>query len=109
VKDCMKIDKQGVHHYFLSGQEVSKERYEEYYPALVGSGLPRLGGWSRPMEMDSLAVHPEDIPEQMEKDRRHGLLIDYTSEGLPIIHSESQKRQYMRSRNPLLHDRNSYS
>jgi hypothetical protein len=108
MADHSKTGKDGVTSYYISGREVSKEKYEEYYPPLTGAGFPHMAGWSRPMEMDSLAVHPDDIPAQMEKDRRHGLMVNYNQDGCPIIHTEQQKRDYMKSRHEKMIDRNSY-
>jgi hypothetical protein len=107
VKSYIKINKTGTH-YFLFGLEVSKEEYEKEFPPLKGTGFPSIQCWSKPMEMDSLAVHPDDVPAQMERDRKQGLMIDYTQDGCPLIHSENQKRQYMKAQNEKLHDRNSY-
>lgn len=115
MTDCMRMGKDGVWRYYIGGREVTQARYEELYPPpRSAGGAPALHQWKRPMEMDSLAVHPDDVPAQMEKDRRHGLAIDYNQDGCPIIHSERQKREYMKYRGQLMagapiHDRNAYS
>ncbi len=106
--DYEKLGKDGKSRYFLGSREVSEEEYRQWYPKLSGTGFPVLAGWKKPMAMDSLAVHPDDVPEQMEKDRRRGLVIEYTEDGRPLIHSERQKREYMKAQNEKLHDRNSY-
>lgn len=106
MRDQAVVRKDGTH-YYLSGREVTKEKYEEYYPPMkMDGGFPAMNGWSKPMLSDAMAVHPEQIEEARERDKKHGVPTDYTADGRPILHSEDHKRRLMKSLG--YHDRNSY-
>ncbi len=58
----------------------------------------RQGGnrpWSKKIESDALAVHSSQIPEVMERNRKHGLHINYTAEGLPVLEDNGQRNKLM--------------
>jgi len=59
-------------------------------------------GW--PMESDSAGVHPDQVPEAMEHDRKLGVLCNYSNDGNPIFTSKGQKDRFLKAHG--LHDRN---
>lgn len=85
--------------YYLDGKEVSKEEHDLAVPdkPLAEAGKCSLRGWSRPIESDAMAVHPKQIAEVMERNKRHGLTCEYnTEDGRPILTSREQRRQLMK-------------
>ncbi len=51
-------------------------------------------GW-KPLASDALAVHPAQIEEVMERNRRHGLYTEYDKEGRPVLKSRDERRRLM--------------
>lgn len=56
-----------------------------------------LIGWTKPMLSDAYKVHQSQIPEAIARDKKHGLNIEYTSDGRPKIKSQAELRHMMRS------------
>ena len=52
--------------------------------------------WTRKIDSESLAVHPDQIPEVLERNRRHGLHIEYDRHGRPKIADSGQRRDLVR-------------
>lgn len=83
--------------YFIDRNEVTKAEFDAAFPPKPlgdGSGLI---GWHQPIESDALAVHPNQIVEVMERNKKHGLEIEYRADdGRPILTSREQRRKLMR-------------
>ncbi len=80
--------------------QVQAEEFKALFPdrPVADSNGSTFGGtWRRPIQSDALAVHPRQIPEVMERNRRHGLHIEYNPEdGRPILADRGQRRDLMR-------------
>lgn len=57
-----------------------------------------------PMESDAAGVHPAQVAEAMEHDRRNGVPTDYTKDGNPIFTSREHRNRYCQANG--LYDRN---
>lgn len=98
--------------YWLDGAQVTKEVFDEANRQ-VRAALPQVSSvdrsegnrpWSKAILSDALAVHPEQIPEVMERNRKHGLEIEYnTEDGRPVLLSRDQRRRLMKIEG--VHDR----
>jgi len=51
-------------------------------------------GW--PYLSDSMACHPEQIPEMVESFRKQGVSVEYKPDGRPIVRDAGHQRQMMR-------------
>ncbi len=93
--------------YFQNGKRSTKKKFKASCCAKVG-GVPMLAGntpvcW--PMKSDALAVHPSQIPEVMERNRKHGLYIEYDpKDGRPILPDQGAKRELLKI--SKVHDNN---
>jgi hypothetical protein len=78
--------------YFIDGKEVTHAEFKKAFPDKpIGTG-EGITAWKRPIESDALAVHPEQIPEVLERNRRHGVHIDYNREtGAPILRQRGDR------------------
>lgn len=65
-------------------------------------GLPASKGW--PMECDALSIHPSQIKEYMDFDRKMGVPVEYKSDGTVILTSKVHKDKYLKAHG--YHDRN---
>ena len=61
------------------------------YQADFGKRQP-CGTW--PMESYAAGVHPKQIPEMREFDKKHGVPTDYTPDGDPRFTSPKHRRKY---------------
>lgn len=59
--------------------------------------------WSKKIESDALAVHPDQIAEVVERNRKHGLHIHYLPDGRPVLEDRAQRRRLMKVEG--VHDR----
>lgn len=91
--------KKGEPHYFIDGEEVGSMEFHAAFRPLTDDGVPgsSLVAWKRPIKSDALAVHPKQIEEARERDRRHGVSVDYTPDGRPILRDRDQRRRMMKS------------
>lgn len=92
--------------YEIDGQEVTRAQYDAAFPdkpvaEACGDGAG-LVAWHRPVLSDGLAVHPEQVPEAMERDRRHGINTQYDAEGRPVLTDRGMRRRLLKSLN--MHD-----
>lgn len=73
------------------------------------------GNWRKRVDSESLACHPDQIPEIVERNKHHGLNIDYDSEGRPKLTSTAERRALNKIETieafggREVHDRNCYS
>lgn len=106
-------DSAGKVRYRLDHTEVTKEEFDRVF-AEGKAQLPQVPDdpeyqgnrpWARAIASDALAVHPEQIPEVMERNKKHGLEVEYESEfGRPLLQDRDQRRRLMRIEN--VHDKN---
>lgn len=84
--------------YLLDGEEVTKEVFDLAFPdkKIADNGECSLTGWARPIKSDAMAVHPEQIGEVIDRNRKHGLHIEYLPDGRPKLTSREQRKQLMR-------------
>jgi hypothetical protein len=105
----------GEERYFIEDREVTKA---EFHKAGTRHSIKEILGrtvatqnFSRPLELDALGVHPNQVPAAMARDRRHGMAIEYTKDGTPLVKSEQEKRDYMRvvaGDGPRIFDRDAF-
>lgn len=87
-------------HYFLDGKRVTKKVYLKRYPLprarkgdIVG-GTP-LSGW--PMKSEALAVHPDQVDEANERNKRAGVNVEYEpGTGVPTIPDRGERRKLLK-------------
>jgi hypothetical protein len=101
----------GKRTYEIDGQEVSKAEFDSAGNHINHSaplGVPMLAGntsscW--PMKSDAMAVHPKDIQKAMERNRKHGVYVEYDPEdGRAILPDQGAKRELMKIEK--VHDKN---
>ncbi len=92
--------------FYLNGKEVTKEAFDEAIPTRP-IGVP-LNGHSPacwPMLSDALAVHPKQIPAVMERNKQHGLHVEYNpTDGRPVLMDRGMRRDLMKLE--AIHDNN---
>ena len=86
ARDCVKTDAKGTH-YILNGREVTQAEYEEWYPPRTfedrRAAAESITQWKRPVISDALAVHPRQIKQVLERNKRHGVNVEYLPDGRP--------------------------
>lgn len=84
--------------YLLNGKEVTKAEFDRAFPdkKMAANGECSLLGWHKPIASEAMAVHPEQIGEVMERNKKHGVHIEYLPDGCPKLTSREQRRQLMR-------------
>jgi len=55
-------------------------------------GPQHCGNW--PMTSYAAGVHPKQIPEMVEFDKKHGVPTHYSEDGDPVFTSPSHRRKY---------------
>lgn len=100
-----KSGKPGKEVFKIDGTEVTEMEYE-LQMATEKARLPQIASdpevpgnrpWGTPIQSDALAVHPDQIPEVMERNAQHGLRIDYNpADGRPILLDRDQRRRLMK-------------
>jgi hypothetical protein len=110
IRDKRTLDDRGEFvvesEYLIDGQVVSREEFDAAFPDQEGvpGGTPSAG---YPIRSDAMAVHRDQIPEAVARNRRHGLEVQYErSTGRPILHSQVEKRKLMKIEK--FHDKNAY-
>lgn len=78
------------------------EMFAEQRPP--GGAAPSTWGTAAPIHSEAMAVHPDQIPAVMERNKKHGLgHIRYDRHGAPILTDRAMRRDLMRLEG--LHDR----
>jgi len=54
-----------------------------------------LIGW-KPLVSDALAVHPDQVPEVIERNRKHGINVHYDSDGCPVLPTRQVRKALMK-------------
>jgi hypothetical protein len=100
MKGLIIYHKFGPNEYFIGDKLVSQEEFDAAFPAKK-IGVPMNAGntpgiW--PMKSDALAVHPEQIPLVLERNKRHGLTsVEYDpKDGRAIIPDRGARRMLNR-------------
>lgn len=95
-------------HYFLDGQPVTKREYRKAIPEK--EGVPMFAtaiNDAQPLRSDALAVHPDQIPDAIARNKKHGLTgMRYDRRGRPVFTDRGQRKKLMKIEGA--HDRNSY-
>lgn len=84
--------------YYIGEHQVTKKEFDVALPnkKMAHGGKCSLTGWAKPILSDAMAVHPEQIPEVMERNKKHGIFVEYEGEyGRPILRSRKQRRDLM--------------
>jgi hypothetical protein len=83
--------------YLIDGREVTKAEFDLAFPdkPLGAPGGHSPGAW--PLASDALAVHPRQIPEAMERDRKRGIASEYLPDGRMVLRDRGQRRDVLRS------------
>lgn len=96
MKSLIRIDSSGTH-YILFGEEVTRAEYEEYFPPATRPGTAACLIRSRPHFSDGMSVHPEQIAEAMETDRKLGVPTEYSKDGRPLYLTREHQRRHLRA------------
>jgi len=92
--------------YYVDGVEVSHEEFQKATPSrieeVLGGGValgPFHGKTTWPMRSDACAVHKDQIPEVMERNKRHGVQgVTYDPvDGTAIIESRGAQKDLIRA------------
>lgn len=87
----------GARLYYVEGREVSEGEFDAAFPPReIGSPSGHSTAWSNGLCSDALAVHPKQIAQVMERNKRHGLHVEYDGVGRPILKDRGQRRDLMR-------------
>lgn len=65
---------------------------------------PKASAYTRPLVGFAAGVHPKQVPAMIEKDRKHNVPTQYTTDGCPIFTSANHRKQYCEVHG--LYDRN---
>lgn len=81
--------------YFMEGKPITKAEYDAALSDKPTDVAPMLGNtpscW--PMKSDALAVHPSQIPEAMERNKKHNVHVEYDpKDGRAILADRGQRR-----------------
>jgi hypothetical protein len=88
------VTRKGVDHFYLDGREVTEEEFRRQFPEQSLEGLvPKKSNSVWPMLSDALAVHPEQIAEARERDRKRGVPTEYAPDGRAVITSAAHQKQ----------------
>lgn len=86
-------------HYYLSGDEVSEDRYREVHPLPpIGCGPPGgipHKGW--PITSVALAVHPRQVAEAKRDALAKGVPTEFTSDGSPVLVDRAHRKRYLKA------------
>ncbi len=90
--------------YYIDGKEVTRKAYKRAFPDKpLGDNGNFITLWNKPIESNAMAVHPTQIAETVERNRKAGINVDYTPTGEPILRSSRDRQNLMRLEG--LHDR----
>ncbi len=68
------------------------EMFAEGRPPGLAGNTP--ANW--PMKMESLAVHPTQVKEAMERNKKHGVHVTYDKNGTPLVADRKQRCELMK-------------
>lgn len=68
----------------------------ECYDVLIDDGKPaHRPRW--PLASEAAGVHPSQIAEAREFNRKNGVNVDYTRDGRPIFESAGQRKKFLKA------------
>ncbi len=82
--------------YFIGDREVTRAEFDATFRAKeIGPTRGQVAScW--PMKSDGMACHPEQIPEMMERNKRHGVAgVSYDRDGTAILADRGARRDLM--------------
>lgn len=83
-------------HFYVDDKEVSQAEYEAAHtPKEIG--CPETGNWTTPVLSDAMAVHPKQIKDAMDRDKKAGVPTEYAPDGRPIVRSGDHQRRLAKS------------
>lgn len=91
--------------YYIEGRgQVSREEFDRLVPSREEAGEMAQGGqppfcahptcW--PMRSEALAVHPSQVEEANERNRRHGIATRYEPDGTAVIPTRGDRKRLLR-------------
>lgn len=84
--------------YFIDDVEVTKEAFDKRFPNKgINELLPGQTPGIWPMCSEAMGIHPSQIAEAMERDRKAGVPTSYTPDGRPILLGRGHRKAYLRS------------
>lgn len=97
MRGRIRQDSRGNKTFYLDGVEVSEEEFRAAFPDKpIGAGAIRV--WNQPIHSEALGVHPDQIPEAMDEDKKLGVGgVEYDHHGRPIFTSSKQFRKYAKA------------
>lgn len=99
----------GKNRYLIDDVEVTRAEFDKHFPSKIedllkaGTTLPSHSTTCWPMRSEALAVHPKQIAEATERNRRHGSSVTYDKDGTAILPDRGERKRIMRIEG--LHDR----
>ena len=82
--------------YWIDGREATRTEFRKAFPAQPLGSAECITAWKRPILSDALAVHPDQIPEVLERNRQHGIYIDYAPDGRPILTNRRDRAKLLK-------------
>jgi hypothetical protein len=85
--------------YYLDGRPVTEEEYYQRYPAPESRAGDVPGGTSTkgwPMVSVALAVHPDQVAEANERNKRHGVHARYRPDGKCVIPDAADRKRLLK-------------
>lgn len=83
--------------YYVDGVQVTKAKFDAALPnCKPGPKLKRRSrnlAFAHGQPSDAFAVHPDQIPAVVERNRKHGLYVEYDRHGSPLIKSRAQGKK----------------
>lgn len=89
---------------FIDGVEVTPEEFNKRFPPKP-LGVPLIASpaiWQG-FESLALAVHPDQVAEATERNRRHGCSVTYAADGTALIPDRKERARLMKIEG--MHDR----
>ncbi len=81
----------------IDGLPATQEEVDAAFPPKrIGVPLQSQTSAAWPIKSDALAVHPRQIKKVMERNRKHGLHVEYAKDGRPILADRGQRRELMK-------------
>lgn len=82
----------------MSVLDLANEHMLARVPAPAKKLAVGIGNFKKPVVSESLAVHPDQIPEARETARKLGCAVpDFDSHGRPAFHSNLEMRRYAKA------------
>ena len=87
----------GTPTYFIDGREVTQAEYDERFPSKLAfdGQAPDVYCWREPLVSLALGVHPEQVAEANERNRKCGIAARYDSTGKAHIPNRSDRNRLL--------------